>query len=173
MVPYCELKYLQEETYVITGSRIPQLMEKSAYSIRVVTDKEIRQMGRVSRGVRGIKFSAGDKLIGMEVSDPNATVLTVTVKGYGKRSDVSKYRLQKRAGYGTINLRITDKNGPVVGVLQVTNEDEVMVITQAGKAIRMPANGISKIGRATQGVRLINMSAGDRVVSVARLGEKE
>ncbi len=136
-------------------------------------EKEIRSTGRVSRGVRGIKFSPGDKLIGMEVSDPNATVLTVTLKGYGKRSDVSKYRLQKRAGFGTINLRITDKNGPVVGVLQVTDEDEVMVITQKGKAIRMPAKGISKIGRATQGVRLINMAAGDRVVSVARLGEKE
>jgi DNA gyrase subunit A len=71
-------------------------------------EREIRPMGRVARGVAGIKFSAGDKLIGMEVSDPNSTVMTVTLKGYGKRSDVSKYRLQKRAGYGTINIKRTD-----------------------------------------------------------------
>ena len=109
----------------------------------------------------------------MEVCDPNSTILTVTEKGYGKRTEVNKYRLQKRAGQGTINLRIAEKNGPVKGILQVSNEDEVMVITQAGKAIRMPVKGISKIGRATQGVRLIDIAKGDQVVSIARLGEKD
>ncbi len=136
-------------------------------------EEDIRPMGRVARGVTGIKFESGDSLVGMEVCDPNSAILTVTEKGYGKRTDVSKYRLQKRAGYGTLNLRIMDKNGPVVGILQVADDDEVMLVTQAGKAIRMPADNISKIGRATQGVRLIDVTAKDKVVSVARLGEKE
>ncbi len=133
----------------------------------------IRPMGRVARGVTGIRFGKGDLLVGMEVCDPNSTILTVTEKGYGKRTEVNKYRLQKRAGQGTINLRIAEKNGPVKGILQVSDEDEVMVITQAGKAIRMPVKGISKIGRATQGVRLIDIAKGDQVVSIARLGEKD
>jgi DNA gyrase subunit A len=136
-------------------------------------EDDIRAMGRVTRGVTGIKFGKGDRLVGMEVCDHSSAILTVTARGHGKRTEVEKYRLQKRAGLGTINIRITEKNGPVVGILQVAEEDEVMVITQAGKAIRMPVKGISKIGRATQGVKVINIAEGDRVVSVARLGEKD
>ena len=133
----------------------------------------IRPMGRVARGVTGIRFGKGDHRLRLAACDPNSTILTVTEKGYGKRTEVNKYRLQKRAGQGTINLRIAEKNGPVKGILQVSDEDEVMVITQAGKAIRMPVKGISKIGRATQGVRLIDIAKGDQVVSIARLGEKD
>jgi DNA gyrase subunit A len=136
-------------------------------------ENDIRAMGRVTRGVTGIKFGKGDRLVGMEVCDNSSAILTVTARGHGKRTEVEKYRLQKRAGLGTINIRITEKNGRVVGILQVAEEDEVMVITQAGKAIRMPVKGISKIGRATQGVKVINIAKGDRVVSVARLGEKD
>jgi DNA gyrase subunit A len=136
-------------------------------------EDDIRAMGRVTRGVTGIKFGKGDRLVGMEVCDNSSTMLTVTEKGHGKRTEVEKYRLQKRAGLGTINIRITGKNGPVIGILQVSEEDEVMVITQEGKAIRMPVKGISKIGRATQGVKVIDIAGGDRVVSVARLGEKD
>jgi DNA gyrase subunit A len=134
---------------------------------------DIRPMGRVARGVTGIKFGTGDRLVGMEVCDNNSAILTVTEKGHGKRTDVEKYRLQKRAGMGTINVRITEKNGRVVGILQVAEDDEVMVVTQEGKAIRMPVKGISKIGRVTQGVRVIDIARGDRVVSIAKLGEKD
>jgi DNA gyrase subunit A len=138
------------------------------------SEKEIRPMGRVTRGVTGIKFESGDSLVAMQVCDPNSTILTVTEKGYGKRTEVSKYRLQKRAGMGTINIRATEKVGPVVGILQIADDDEAMIVTQEGKAIRMPVEGIRKIGRATQGVRLIDMAVRDRVVSVARLvSEKE
>ncbi len=133
----------------------------------------IRPTGRTARGVTGIKFASGDSLVGMEVADQDSDILTVTERGYGKRTGVAKYRLQKRAGHGTLNLRITAKNGKVVAILQVRDEDEVMAITQEGKAIRVPAGGISRRGRATQGVRLIDMSSGDKVVSVARLEEKE
>ena len=120
-----------------------------------------------------MRFAEEDRLIGMEVCDPNSAILTVTEKGFGKRTDVDKYRLQKRSGLGTLNLRITEKNGPVVGILQVDDDDEVMIVTQEGKAIRMPVKGISKIGRATQGVRLIDITAKDRVMSLARLLPKE
>ena len=137
-------------------------------------EDDIRPMGRVARGVTGIKFGKGDRLVGMEVCDNNSTMLTVTEMGHGKRTEVEKYRLQRRAGLGTINIRITDKKGPVVGILQVAEDDEVMIITQEGKVIRMPVAGISKIGRATQGVKVIDIAGGDRVVSIARLvGEKD
>jgi DNA gyrase subunit A len=110
----------------------------------------------------------------MEVCDNNSTMLTVTEMGHGKRTEVEKYRLQRRAGLGTINIRITDKKGLVVGILQAAEDDEVMIITQEGKVIRMPVAGISKIGRATQGVKVIDIAGGDRVVSIARLvGEKD
>jgi DNA gyrase subunit A len=168
---------LDEDDTLISARLIEQGRELFLATVRGKAirfkEEELRPMGRVTRGVKGVSLGKDDRLVGMEVCDPNSAILTVTEKGYGKRTDVSKYRLQKRAGSGTINLRIADKNGPVIGILQVSEDDEVMVVTQEGKAIRMPTKGISKIGRATQGVRLIDIADGDRVVSVARLGEKD
>jgi DNA gyrase subunit A len=107
----------------------------------------------------------------MEVVDPQSEILTVSEKGYGKRTEVGEYRLQGRGGQGTKNLEVTEKTGPVVGVLQVREQDEVMVVTQDGKTIRTSVKGIRLIGRATQGVIVIKPEPGDQVASIARLVE--
>ncbi len=131
---------------------------------------DIRPMGRTARGVRGIKVGKDDHVVEMEAITSNEeTVLTVTEKGYGKRTRLDGYRIQGRGGKGLINLKVTGKNGPVIGVKRVSDDDEVMIITSQGKIIRMPTGGISVIGRATQGVRVIDVGEGDQVVSVARL----
>jgi DNA gyrase subunit A len=136
-------------------------------------ENDIRPMGRVARGVTGIRFKAGDRVVGMEVVDPSSEILTVTEKGYGKRTGIEEYRLQGRGGQGTINLRVTEKNGPVVGVLQVKEKDDVMVVTKDGKTVRTPVGGISLIGRATQGVIVQKIvEPGDQVAGIARLAER-
>jgi DNA gyrase subunit A len=135
-------------------------------------EKDIRTMGRVARGVTGIRFKAGDRVVGMEVVDPQSEILTVTEKGYGKRTAIDEYRLQGRGGQGTINIKVTEKNGPVVGVLQIREEDEVMVVTKDGKTIRTAVKGINRIGRATQGVIVLKIvEPEDQVASIARLVE--
>ncbi len=136
-------------------------------------EQDVRVMGRATRGVKGISLRGEDEVIGMEIPRVGASLLTVSKNGYGKRTDESAYRRQGRGGRGLINMRITQRNGPVANLMQVTDEDEVMLVTQEGKIIRTVVSGISKIGRATQGVRLMEMSEGDWVVSAARLGEKE
>jgi DNA gyrase subunit A len=134
-------------------------------------EDDIRPMGRDARGVTGIRFKAGDRVVAMEVVDPQSEMLTVSEKGYGKRTGIEEYRLQGRGGQGTKNLEVTEKTGPVVGVLQVREQDEVMVVTQDGKTIRTAVKGIRLIGRATQGVIVIKPEAGDQVASIARLLE--
>src|SRR5204863_5076757 len=101
------------------------------------------------------------------------TVLTVAQNGYGKRTELEEYRLQSRGGVGIINIQTSDRNGKVVGIAYVHDDDEVMLISQQGMILRMKAGGIRTIGRATQGVRLIEMEEGDAVVSVAKLAERE
>ena len=101
------------------------------------------------------------------------TLLTVTERGYGKRTELEEYRVQSRGGLGIINIQTTERNGKVVGIAYVHDEDELMLITQQGKILRMVTHDIRTIGRATQGVRLIEMEDDDRVVSVARLAERE
>jgi DNA gyrase subunit A len=135
-------------------------------------ESDVRVMGRVTRGVKGITLKKDDAVIGMEILRTGAAILTVSRFGYGKRTDAGAYRRQSRGGRGLINLKITDKNGPVVGILQVVDEDELMLITQSGMIIRTTAKGISIIGRSTQGVRLMGMGDGDAVMGVAGLGEK-
>ena len=108
----------------------------------------------------------------MEVVRPGGTLLSVTEHGYGKRTDIEEYRVQTRGGVGIINIAESERNGEVVGVLCVQESDEVLMITQQGMILRMPTSDVRAIGRATQGVRLIDIEADDLVVSVARL-EKE
>jgi DNA gyrase subunit A len=136
-------------------------------------EKEARSMGRTAHGVKGIKLGKDDYLVGMEIVDPRATILTVTENGYGKRTEADRYRSQKRGGKGLINIKTTQRNGKVVGIIQVVDEDEIMILTNRGKIIRMKVKDISVIGRNTQGVRLIGLEAGERTVGVARLAEKE
>jgi DNA gyrase subunit A len=109
----------------------------------------------------------------MEVLRPGGTILSVTEQGYGKRTELEEYRVQSRGGIGIINIQTSDRNGKVVGIAQVTDDDELMLITQQGKILRMASKDIRTIGRATQGVRLIDIEGDDRAVSIARLAEQE
>jgi DNA gyrase subunit A len=145
---------------------------RDGLSIRFPED-DIRAMGRTAYGVRGISLREGDEVVGMEVLRPGGTILTVTGNGYGKRTEVEEYRLQGRGGSGIINIQTAGRNGRVVGVSCVLEHEELMFITQQGMILRTQASGISLIGRATQGVRLIEMDEGDRAVSVARLEDQE
>jgi DNA gyrase subunit A len=114
-----------------------------------------------------------DEVVGMEILSPGATILTVTARGYGKRTPLGDYRLQKRGGQGVITIRTTERNGPVVGVAQVVDDDEVMLIADGGKVLRCPVSGISTMGRATQGVRVMDLAPSENVVSMARLAESD
>ena len=134
---------------------------------------DARPMGRAARGVRGIRLRAGDEVVAMTVVRPDATLLTVTENGYGKRTELGEYRVQSRGGVGIISIQASERNGRVVGVACIDAGDEVLLITQQGKVLRMVARDARPIGRAIQGVRLIGIDADDRVVSVARLVERE
>jgi DNA gyrase subunit A len=136
-------------------------------------ESDVRPMGRSAYGVKGISLREGDEVVAMEVVRPGSTLLTVTEHGYGKRTELDEYRVQSRGGVGIINIQTSERNGRVVGMASVHDEDEFMLITQQGKILRTVARDIRTIGRATQGVRLIEMDADDRVVSLARLAEQD
>ena len=136
-------------------------------------ENDVRPMGRAAYGVKGITLRDGDEVVAMEVVRPGSTLLTVTEHGYGKRTELDEYRVQSRGGVGIINIQTTERNGRVVGMASVHDEDEFMLITQQGKILRTVARDIRTIGRATQGVRLIEIDADDRVVALARLAEKD
>ncbi len=141
-------------------------------------ESDVRPMGRTAYGVKGITLDAGDAVVSAESLQPAAavgsgeTILTVTANGYGKRTELSEYRVQTRGGKGTITIKTTERNGPVVAAASVTDAEEVMIITNRGMLIRMPAKGISVIGRNTQGVRLIALeSKEEQVVAAAKVAE--
>lgn len=138
-------------------------------------EEDVRDMGRTATGVRGIKLDKGDNVVSLEViENSEAQILTVTEKGYGKRTLVSEYRVTGRGGKGVITIKTTGKNGRVVGTFQVTNDTQVMMITtQGGKVIRMDASEISIFGRGTQGVRLIGLAEDEKVAAVAKVVERE
>jgi DNA gyrase subunit A len=136
-------------------------------------ESDVRSMGRTAGGVRGIMLREGDEVVGMDVLSPGGTIVSVTEQGYGKRTELDEYRIQSRGGIGIINIQTSERNGKVIGVLQVADDDELMVITQQGKTLRMAAKSIRTIGRATQGVTLIDTEDDDRAVSIARLAEQE
>jgi DNA gyrase subunit A len=136
-------------------------------------ETDVRATGRGTYGVRGITLRDDDEVVAMEVVREGGTVLTVAQNGYGKRTELEEYRLQSRGGVGIINIQTSDRNGKVVGVAYVHDDDELMMISQFGMILRMKAGDIRTIGRATQGVRLIEMEEGDNVVSVAKLAEKD
>jgi len=145
---------------------------RSGMSIRF-PESDVRPMGRAAYGVRGISLREDDEVVGMDVLAPGGTILSVTEQGYGKRTELEEYRVQSRGGIGIINIQTSERNGKVIGVAQVSNDDELMLITQQGKILRMAANTIRAIGRATQGVRLIDIEGDDRAVSIARLEEQD
>ena len=136
-------------------------------------ETDVRPMGRTAYGVRGISLRDDDEVVAMDVIRAGATMLTVTQNGYGKRTDLEEYRVQSRGGIGIINIQTSDRNGKVVGIAYVHDDDELMLISQQGKILRMVSRDVRAIGRATQGVRLLGVEEGDQVVSVARLAERE
>ncbi len=134
-------------------------------------ESEIREMGRVAAGNIGIRMESGDEVVGMEVLDEGATILTVTENGYGKRTRTEEYRIQGRGGKGILTIKTSQRNGPVVYAYQVTDQDQLMIIAEQGKIIRLRAADISVIGRNTQGVKLIDLAEGEKVVAVAKVIE--
>jgi DNA gyrase subunit A len=132
-------------------------------------ESDVRAMGRAARGVRGITLGRDDAVVDMVVIQPGMSVLTVCENGYGKRTDVDEYRLTRRGGKGVINIKTTDRNGLVVALRAVTDEDSLILITAKGNLMRMPLDELREIGRATQGVRLIRVEEGDTVVAVAKV----
>jgi DNA gyrase subunit A len=137
------------------------------------SEEDVRPMGRTAYGVKGIELDEGDAVVSLQVVRPGGAVLTVSRNGFGKRTGLDEYRLQGRGGKGLIDIKASERNGPVVGVVFLRGEEQVMLITEKGMIIRLNTAEISTIGRNTQGVRLIQLEDGDHLVSVARLAERE
>jgi len=148
------------------------LSTRMGQSIRF-KEEEVRSMGRGAGGVKGITLEADDEVVSIEILTEGASVLTVAENGYGKRTDTVEYRVQSRGGKGIITMKTTERTGLVVGVQQVTDDNNLMLVTSNGKIIRLRVGDIRVIGRNTQGVRLIDTEPGERVVSLARLAERE
>ncbi len=148
------------------------LATRNGKAIRFL-EEEVRPMGRAARGVRGITLAAEDEVIGMQTVRPDAYLLAVTANGFGKRTNLSEYRLQSRGGKGIINIKTSERNGPVVAVEVIKNNEEVMIISAEGIIIRLKAEDISNIGRSTQGVTLMRLDPGDNVVAVAKVDTDE
>ena len=129
--------------------------------------------GRVARGVRGIRLKENDEVVSLRIVEKDTTLLTITENGFGKRTKTEEYRVQSRGGKGIFTIKVTPKNGPVVGMLRVTTDDEIIIIASSGKLIRLRAANIRIIGRSTQGVKLIDLAKDDKVVSIARVAEKD
>ena len=160
------------EAKITDGTCDIVLATTEGQAIRFHEDK-VRDMGRSAYGVKGITLAKKDKVIGMVVVKRDATLLTVTENGFGKRTSISDYRVTNRGGKGIINIKTTQRNGKVVDIKEVVTDDELMLITQKGIIIRQPVKQITVIGRATQGVKLINLDKGDKVTDVARVVKSE
>jgi DNA gyrase subunit A len=148
------------------------LATRSGMSIRF-HQGDAREMGRATSGVKGVQLTGDDRVIGMVVVRREATLLVVSEKGYGKRSELSEYRVQRRGGKGIITFKVTEKTGSIVALKEVIPDDELMMITHLGVIIRVPVDGIRVIGRNTQGVKVMNLDAGDTLQDVARVVKED
>ncbi|MGI8907666.1 MAG: DNA gyrase subunit A [Candidatus Sumerlaeaceae bacterium] len=161
----CEVRLTNGQSEIILATR-------NGMAVRF-HETAARPMGRFTSGVKGITLAKDDQIIGVETPRPGASLLTVCENGYGKRSDVEDYRLINRGGKGVINIKANDRNGKVVAVKEVIDDDELIMITREGISVRFRIADLRTLSRNTQGVRLINLAEGDSVVGVARLAEKE
>ncbi len=161
-------------TRITDGEMDIILASSRGKSIRF-SEKDVRPMGRTARGVRGMQLEGDDHIIGMEVVTDTtaATLVSVTENGYGKRTDIGEYRIQSRSGKGIITIKTSERNGNVVDIKLVTDEDDLMFITDRGKILRTSVASLSIIGRNTQGVRLMVLEVDERIVAVAKLAEKD
>ena len=160
------------DVQITDGTNDIVLATRHGMSIRF-GEKDAREMGRATTGVRGVELEGDDRVIGMVVIRRDATLLVVSEKGLGKRSELAEYRVQRRGGKGIITLRHGDKTGDIVALKEVQPDDELMLMTRHGVIIRVPVDGIRVIGRNTQGVRVMNLDAGDTVVDVARVVKED
>jgi DNA gyrase subunit A len=160
-----DAKLTEEKKEIFVGTRLGKATRFKA--------GQLREMGRSASGVRGITLDAHDQLVDLEIIQEGASILSVTERGYGKRTALKEYRTQNRGGKGVINTLISEKNGPVVGILQVGAEDEVIFITDRGRVLRLEIKDIPLRGRNTIGVRLIGLEDGEKVVGLARVAERE
>lgn len=136
-------------------------------------ETDVRSMGRVSRGVRGMRLADGEQIISLIIAHQDGAILTATEFGYGKRTNLEEYRVQGRGGQGIISIQTSARNGQVVGAVQVCDEDQIMLITNGGTLVRTPVKHVSLVGRNTQGVRLINLSNEEKLVGLERVIEDE
>jgi DNA gyrase subunit A len=168
---------LEDGDQVITarrtdGQREVVLATKLGMAIRFA-EEEVRPMGRGATGVRGVELEDGDQVIAADVVQEGVAILTITERGFGKRTPLEEYRLQGRAGKGIIDIKTGGRNGDVVGMLQLREGDDVLVVTTKGKVIRIPGAEVSSQGRNTWGVRIIDLEADDRVGSIARVDAEQ
>ncbi len=154
------------------GSKEVIMGTRHGHSIRFSED-DVRKMGRTARGVKGITLGAGDEVIGADVVNESADLLVISENGYGKRTDLSEYRTQTRGGKGIFTIKGSERNGNLVALMIISEGDDIMLISKEGIIIREPVTDISKIGRVTQGVKVMNMAENDQVVAVARVAIKE
>jgi len=155
---------------ITDGSQEVMLFTDAGKVIRFA-ENSVRCMGRTARGVRGVRLQAGQKVVSLVVAHSGAEILTATTKGYGKRTALSEYRSMGRGGQGVISIQVNDRNGSVVGATQVHEGDEIVLVTDQGTLVRMPVSEISVVGRNTQGVRLINLNASEKLVALERVVE--
>ena len=153
---------------ITDGAQDIMLETRTGMNVRFA-ESEVRSMGRVSTGVKGIDLRGDDEVVGMVVVREQAALLTICSNGYGKRTTVEEYSTIHRGGKGVIDIKTTERNGGVVACREVLDEEEVMIVTQNGIMIRVPVGGISQIGRNTQGVKVINLDEGDRVIDMSRV----
>ncbi len=151
--------------HILSGNDTILLISSKGISIRF-HESDVRPMGRIAAGVNGINLADDDFVVGAIVLSTDTSILTVTENGYGKRSPVDEYRIQRRGGKGIFAIKASERNGAVIGAMQVDNESEVILIADSGKMIRMPLENLRVIGRTTQGVRLINLEEGEKVVAM-------
>jgi len=162
-----DVKHTDGKQQVLIGTKLGKAIR--------FDESEIRVIGRSGKGVRGIRLDSDDQVIGMEVapSTSKASLLTVCENGYGKRTDLTEYRDQSRGGKGVITIKTSDRNGSVLGIKLVTNENDVMIMTVQGIAIRLPCKDIRLISRNTQGVRLVRLEEGDKIANVASVVKED
>ncbi|OFZ36830.1 MAG: DNA gyrase subunit A [Bdellovibrionales bacterium RIFOXYD12_FULL_39_22] len=168
---------LQDGDYIVsvrvTDGLKDVLLCSTAGKIIRFPETDCRPLGRVSQGVKGISIEEDEKIIGMEIIDDNVEILSITENGYGKRTVSADYRKQSRGGKGIIAMKLTEKNGDIIDIKPVTDKDDLMIITDKGQVVRTSIAGISLMGRTTQGVRIIKVKEGEKVVAVEKIAEAE
>jgi DNA gyrase subunit A len=160
------------DAQITDGSNDVLIATRKGQAIRF-PEADVRDMGRSATGVRGINLNDEDEVVGMIIARSNKNVLVVSEQGYGKRSEISQYRITRRGGKGVITMNVTDKTGRVVAIKEVTDDDDIVIIAEKGRLLRLSVKSMRVLSRNTQGVRLINLKQGDSVIDVSRVAASE